>query len=322
MKIRKRSNSWTVDTMIEGKRHRKDFKTYNEAQDYLHSNKKYSYKSLSLKDAIRDTYEYVWNNTPNGDNAYRNAELISYIIGKDTCVKNIDTKTIDHVVKCLRLRNNSNNTINNKISSLMVVLKRCKDRGYIDRLPVFKRFKTSQGRLRFFTKEEEVNILNAHKKLNDLDFANFIMFLIDTGLRTGEAVKLRWRDIQKQNDNTLLHVWETKNGEFRTVPLSSRCVDLLSSRGEGLPDQVIFPYTKSTIRTKWNRVRNVLGYADDAEFVPHVCRHTCASRLVQNGVPIKVVQEWMGHKSIQVTLRYAKLQPNQLIDALAVMENL
>ena len=68
-------------------------------------------------------------------------------------------------------------------------------------------------------------------------------------------------------------------------------------------------------------MRSLLGHADDKEFVPHLCRHTCASRLVQKGVPLKVVQEWMGHKSIQVTLRYAKLQPDQLFEALETMEN-
>ena len=42
--------------------------------------------------------------------------------------------------------------------------------------------------------------------------------------------------------------------------------------------------------------------------------HTCVSRLVQRGVGLKVVQQWMGHKSIQITLRYAHLAPSNLAD--------
>ncbi len=41
--------------------------------------------------------------------------------------------------------------------------------------------------------------------------------------------------------------------------------------------------------------------------------HTCASRLVQRGVPLKVVQEWMGHKAINMTMRYAHLAPANLL---------
>ena len=48
--------------------------------------------------------------------------------------------------------------------------------------------------------------------------------------------------------------------------------------------------------------------------------HTCASRLVQRRINLKVVQTWMGHKSIQITLRYAHLAPSNLMDAVKVLE--
>ena len=52
---------------------------------------------------------------------------------------------------------------------------------------------------------------------------------------------------------------------------------------------------------------------DDPQFVVHMLRHTCASRLVQRGVPLAVVQKWMGHSNIQTTLRYAHLAPESLM---------
>lgn len=55
----------------------------------------------------------------------------------------------------------------------------------------------------------------------------------------------------------------------------------------------------------------------DAQFTPHCLRHTCASRLVQSGVGIRVVQEWLGHKTIQMTMRYAHLSPTSLHEAAA-----
>lgn len=44
----------------------------------------------------------------------------------------------------------------------------------------------------------------------------------------------------------------------------------------------------------------------------HTCRHTCASRLVQGGVDIRRVKDWMGHTTIQTTMIYAHLAPKNL----------
>ena len=63
-----------------------------------------------------------------------------------------------------------------------------------------------------------------------------------------------------------------------------------------------------------------MGMGHDKEFVPHCLRHTCASRLVQRGVPLLVVKEWLGHADIQMTLKYSHLCPTNLEDAVKVLE--
>ncbi len=64
----------------------------------------------------------------------------------------------------------------------------------------------------------------------------------------------------------------------------------------------------------------VMELEHDDQFIPHCLRHTCASRLVQRGVPILVVQQWLGHKTIQMTMRYAHLCPTNLEEAVKVLE--
>ena len=86
------------------------------------------------------------------------------------------------------------------------------------------------------------------------------------------------------------------------------------------PNEKLFPYDNFWMRYVWDRARVQLGYANDKHFVPYICRHTCASRLVQRGVPINVVKEWMGHRSIQMTMRYAHLAPANLKAAASVLE--
>jgi len=64
-----------------------------------------------------------------------------------------------------------------------------------------------------------------------------------------------------------------------------------------------------------------MGLVRDDEFVLHALRHTCATRLVNKGVDLYVVKEWLGYSSIQVTERYAHLAPSKLVHAASILEN-
>ena len=65
----------------------------------------------------------------------------------------------------------------------------------------------------------------------------------------------------------------------------------------------------------------VIGARDEflTEVTLHVLRHTCASRLVQRSVPIYTVSKWLGHSSVKVTERYAKLAPESPAMALQAL---
>ena len=78
-------------------------------------------------------------------------------------------------------------------------------------------------------------------------------------------------------------------------------------------------FTESNIRKHWRFVREVMNDIDP-EFVFYLTRHTCASRLVQRNVPLHVVKEWMGHRTYEMTLRYAKLTPRNFLDAKVALE--
>lgn len=351
--IRQRGRSWQVDTYINDKRIRKSFSSLADAEDFeetIANRSKLGLKvthlmsakntSLTLKGLTDTVYEAIWKDTPNGINALRNCELIQRIIGTNFKVDDISTIVIDEIVQDLKVKGNSNGTINNKMSALMVCLKYAHERDWIKQVPRFKRFRASEGRLRYFTPEEEAMIYETSERLGQYDFTSFVKTLIDTGLRTGELCRVKFKDIVKRDGKWVLYVWarggsyRTKNGEMRTIPLTDRVVEIIENMWKRFDntldhptlqnvalskihrDKTIWSYTKSNIRTRWNNIRNQLGYMEDEEFVPHLCRHTCATRLVQAGVPLIAVKEWMGHKSIQVTMRYAKLAPEQLFSAL------
>jgi site-specific recombinase XerD len=85
------------------------------------------------------------------------------------------------------------------------------------------------------------------------------------------------------------------------VPLTLRAKCLFQSR---LP----WLFTAAQLRYWFDKVKEATGLAGEKDFVLYACRHTCATRLVEAGVNLRVIQRWMGHKSIATTERYAVCQ--------------
>ncbi|MEX1828930.1 tyrosine-type recombinase/integrase [Luteibacter sp. CQ10] len=67
-------------------------------------------------------------------------------------------------------------------------------------------------------------------------------------------------------------------------------------------------------RDIWARARKAAGIKH-RDCVIHSLRHTCASRLLESGVDLKIVKEWLGHSSIATTDIYTHLQTKQLTSA-------
>jgi integrase len=83
------------------------------------------------------------------------------------------------------------------------------------------------------------------------------------------------------------------------------------------------PFTKlsqAQFRSIWNDAKAEVGLGADDQVVPHILRHTCASRLVQGGIDIRRVQMWLGHQTLTMTMRYAHLATNDLDGCVVVLE--
>jgi integrase len=191
------------------------------------------------------------------------------------------------------------------------------ERGALEKKPKFERQAEGVGRIRWMTTEEEKTILGLFKQWGKNDHADFTAFLLDTGCRPSEGYKLNsTTDISF--DTGLIHLWDTKNGAPRSIPMTLRVREILQRRTKNTVRP--FPFNDTWMRNQWDRARNLMGLRDDKGFVPYVCRHTCASRMVQRGVPLLVIKDWMGHKSIKITMSYAHLAPGALQVGLAALE--
>ncbi|MFC6445588.1 tyrosine-type recombinase/integrase [Shinella zoogloeoides] len=221
---------------------------------------------------------------------------------------------MDTLVAGLRQRGNSNATINRKMAALSKLLRKAYKMGDIRSLPEFKRLKEKAGRVRFLEPEEEARLFAAISEKSDL-YGRFCVFLIDTGARLGEGIGLRWQDIQGER----VTFWLTKSGKSRSVPLTERAsaaIQACEKRKRGPFANIV----QAQFRAAWNEAKQEVGLGTEPDVVPHILRHTCASRLVQGGIDIRRVQTWLGHQTLQMTMRYAHLASGDLDICVPILE--
>jgi integrase len=177
--------------------------------------------------------------------------------------------------------------------------------------------KESAGRIRWFDDDEEKLLLQTWLLWSKNYERDFLMFLIDTGARPfSEGTHAPWKDF----GNRKVTFWDTKNNKPRTVPLTTRAWDAVQrqrSRKGNLPGPFA-DIDKDSIEKLYVRTREHLPVLKDT--VLYTARHTCCSRLVQRGADLMRVKEWMGHKNIQTTMRYAHLAPQHLMDVAHLLE--
>lgn len=102
------------------------------------------------------------------------------------------------------------------------------------------------------------------------------------------------------------------------MPLTPRAISAIQAH-TGAPDGPFANIDQQRFRATWNAAKGEVGLERDDDVVPHVLRHTCASRLVRGGIDIRRVQMWLGHQTLQMTMRYAHLASHDLDVCLPVL---
>lgn len=225
---------------------------------------------------------------------------------------------VDEYVAHLIGTQRSGATVNRRLSAVSVLAKTAKKLRLIPELPEIEQQREGQGRIRFFTREEEDAVLNLLRHWGQDQWAHLFGFLVDTGARLGEAEKVTWADLQ---NGRLVTFWDTKSGRSRTIPMTVRARAAVEAARalQPLSKGPFAGLSRPALRGIWDRLRATLPFMGE-ETVIHTWRHTCASRLVQAGWDIRRVKEWMGHESINTTMRYAHLAPADLEAMVGALE--
>lgn len=290
----------------------------------------------TIKEALEKTLQLPkpdgWRGTAYESIATLNVKDAMQHFGPNAILAELTRDQIDAWVHSLEAKGNSDSTINRKISALSKVAKVAgKYGGLKEALPLPSLRKEKKGRIRQLSPEEEAKLDALFRAKGQYEIADAVTVLIDTGLRLSELWAVHWEDVMFPatgggSHGVLLVYGEegrgTKGGDYRSVPMTSR-VCAIFERRKGLIPTLNKPFdlTNSDMRHKWDAARDQMGLTNDPNFVPHVCRHTCASRLVRRGISLPVVKDWLGHKDIKTTMKYAHLMPQDLMAAVKVLED-
>lgn len=125
-----------------------------------------------------------------------------------------------------------------------------------------------------------------------------VLLALETAMRRGELLSLRWQNVDLQRRTAYLPM--TKNGDARTVPLSSCAVAVLKTLPRSI-DGRVFPLTANALKHAWERACASAGI-EDLHF--HDLRHEATSRIAQRLPNVLDLSAVTGHKELKMLKRY------------------
>ena len=239
---------------------------------------------------------------------------------------------IEDLIQDLKSKNRRPATINRWLALRRHMFNWALGREYVMQTPfrrgtqaLIKFERENNRRFRRVTSEEEARLLAAGNSLVHM----LIVAALDTGMRRAELLTLRFGDIDW--DRQLIHIRPeiAKSKKGRVVPIGTTRLRTplewlrVDPNNETVPnDRLVFlrrdGETVKSFRTAWERARTKAGLST-VRF--HDLRSEYASRLVECGVPLSQVRDFLGHCSVVVTERYDRVRLDSLKAAVARLDD-
>jgi integrase len=340
MRLMKRGPYFWVDYRgPDGKRHRMSTREMDETAAYvaagvivkdamIAASKPPEDLRLTLGNLLESTYVQKWGRSKSSINMRHTVNMLQREFD-GVRAGDVTTKLLRSYCERWLTEGIAAATVNRRMSTIGVALSRAAEDGDITARPKMPHFTENNTKERYMTVAEEAAVFRELKMRARFSvdmpgvgpdyvyLGNLAAFLLDTGFRFSEAFKFTLVDGRADLLNGA-----TKNGKGRRVPLTKRARAageylLKSERHQALmASGEIKPWQWASHR--WGVITKAAGCPD---VTLHILRHTCASRLIQANVPIFTVSKWLGHSSVKITERYAKLAPDSLAMALAALED-
>ena len=251
----------------------------------------------------------------------------------------------------------SYSTIKKSYNAVNVALKFALERDYIRKNPCIgiklpKQIQRAKSDIEFFS-DEEVNLISqsaiSRYKTGRYKYKHgyAIIILLNTGLRVGELLALKWDNVDFVNKQ--IYIAETRGqiidrsdseqkyimadrstktqSSCRYVPINAKTAEaLLYFKGLGYNNPYVMANSDSNVITYRNLFRvlsNILELNKINHGSLHTLRHTFATRLFRNNVDIKVISELLGHSDVSITYNiYTHVIQEQKKKAVDILDNL
>lgn len=248
----------------------------------------------------------------------------------------LQTKHIQRLVMARRREGVSDATILHELNVVGLTITLCKNLGYaiptidLKKIKTDNKVKPAKGKTRYLTHDEETRLLDEldpKKKIPGLpayedqteemkrmrqDAYDFTVLLLDFGCRYSELSKLRLSDIHLDEGWVQLYRPKVDNEGVITMTIRAHQVIQRRRRSKRAGQVFLFEDKKGQARQYNPRAFNSACARAGLEGVTlHTMRHTHASRLVQDGLPLYDVSVQLGHTTITMAQRYAHLAPSQ-----------
>ena len=209
--------------------------------------------------------------------------------------------------------------VNRELAYLKTMFEKAVEWGWLKENPAknIKLLKGEVERMRIIDKAEISRLIECAAPY----LKPIIILAISTGMRRGEILNLKWKDVNFSNGT--IWVEKTKNGEPRHVPVTNYLADTLEALEESKKiGQYVFCNEKckkrSSIRDAFN---NACRRAEIIGFRLHDCRHVSASLYANGGYDIISLKYLLGHKTLAMTQRYAHMMPDAQGKARQIMQD-
>jgi len=167
----------------------------------------------------------------------------------------------------------------------------------------------SKARERRLEPGEEEKLLKAANESGG-NLYNIIVLAIETAMRRGEIMNMKWCDINF--DKNTLYIDETKTDSPRTIPLSKKAIEVLNTKVRNI-DGFIWNMKPDSITQAFRRICKKVEI-EGLRF--HDLRHEATSRLFEKGFNIMEVSSITGHKDLKMLKRYTHLKAEDLVHRL------
>ena len=263
---------------------------------------------------------------------------------KTKLAKDIKIRDMETIVLRLKVKGLVNKTINGILTFIQAVLNYGVEYEFLSVNPVAKYKKLPQVKpsIHFLNEIQIPTFLDLAKVFTPRYYA-FFSTAIYTGMRRGELLALEWSDIDFENNQIKVNkqIYKgikqpTKTNKERIVYIPNNLIAILTEhkKQNTIPTNLVFhnngkpihPYTMESVYfhpliKKCNKVLDKENQIKKIRF--HDLRHTYATYLLSKGIPVKYVQDQLGHSTAKMTLdTYASVMPTVKFGALDLLNSI